>query len=104
MIAGRIAAWAAGIALVGLYAYSTIAAVGNLNGMTSVLGEVLGPLPWTLLIVAVVVPALALGISLLLGRGRSAGIRLLLIATGLCVTAAIHLEIGHLFYIPAFSG
>lgn len=104
MIAGRIAALGAGVVLVGLYAYATVAAVGNLTGMTTVLGDVLGALPWALLIAAVVVPALALIVALLLGRGRGAGQRLLLLAAGLCVTAAIHLEIGHLFYIPSIGG
>ncbi|MGO3147858.1 MAG: hypothetical protein ACTIJ6_09285 [Leucobacter sp.] len=89
-------AWVAGIILVGLYGYATVAAVGNLMGMSTFLGGALGPLPWTLLGVAVGVPALALVISLLVARGRGAGVRLLLIATGLCVTAAIHLEIMHL--------
>lgn len=96
MRVGRILAWIAGIVLIGLYGYATAAAVGNLMGMSAFLGAALGPLPWTLLGVAIGVPALALVISLFLARGRGAGVRILLLATGLCVTAAIHLEIMHL--------
>lgn len=95
-MAGRIAAWAAGVVLFGLYVYATVAAVGNLIGMSTYLGAILGPLPWVLLGVAIAIPAIALVVSLLLGRGRGAGVRILLLAAGLCVTAAIHLEIMHL--------
>ncbi|MFC5338685.1 hypothetical protein [Leucobacter denitrificans] len=96
MRAGRIIAWVVGVLLVGLYGYATVAAIGNLMGMSTYLGAVLGPFPWVLLGVAIAIPAIALGVALLLARGRGAGVRLLMIAAGLCVTAAIHLEIMHL--------
>lgn len=96
MIAGRIATWIAGILLLGLYVYATIAAVGNYVGMTTFLGGALGTLATTLLIVAIGVPAVALIVSLVIARGRGGLTRLLLVAAGLCVTAAIHLEIMHL--------
>ncbi len=96
MRAGRILAWVAGLLLLGLYGYATVAAVGNLMGMSTYLGPLLGPLPWILLGVAIALPMISLTVALLLARRRGAGIRLLLLATGLCVTAAIHLEIMHL--------
>lgn len=96
MRAGRIAAWVAGILLVALYGYSVVAAVGNLVGMSGFLGAVFGPLPWMLLWAGAIVPVVALVVTLILGRGRTAGMRLLLLATGLCVAAAIQLEIMHL--------
>ena len=92
----NILAWIAGLSLTGLYAYATVAAVGNFLGMSKFLGNVLGPLPWTLLIVAMVVPAVSLVTALVLSRRRGVLTRLLLLAAGLCVTAAIHLEIMHL--------
>lgn len=62
-MARNILAWIAGLLLTGLYAYATVAAVGNFIGMSRFLGNVLGPLPWTLLSVAMVVPAVFLILS-----------------------------------------
>jgi len=93
---GRVIAWIAGILLVGLYVYETIAAVGNFIGMSGFLGSAFGPLPWFLLVVGMALPAIALILALVAGRGRGPGMRLLLLATGLTAVAAIHLEIMHL--------
>lgn len=91
-----ISAWVAAVAILALYAYAVAAGVGNLLGMSSFLGDALGPLPWTLLGLAIFLPVGALVIALILARGRSAWVRVLLLATGLCVAAAAQLEIMHL--------
>lgn len=91
-----VSAWTAGILLFALYVYATMAAVGNLVGMATFVGSALGPLPWALLGLQAAIPALALVTSLLISRGRSAGMRILLLAAGICVAAAIQLEIMHL--------
>lgn len=96
MIAQRVATWAMGVVLVGLYAYSTVAAVGNLIGMGTYLGDALGVLPWVLLGIGVALPAISVIVALLLAHKRGAWARILLLATGLCLTAAIQLEIMHL--------
>lgn len=96
MIARRILAWAVGLILVGLYAYAVVIGVGNYIGMTTYLSAVIGTLPRVLLISGIAAPVLALGVALLLGRRRSAAMRILLLAVGLCVSAAIQLEITHL--------
>ncbi|MFF8818399.1 hypothetical protein ACF07D_10435 [Leucobacter sp. NPDC015123] len=91
-----ISAWGAAVVIVALYAYAVVAGIGNLMGMSTFLGEALGPLPWTLLGLAIFVPIGALLVSLLVARGRTAWVRVLLLATGLCVAAAVQLEIMHL--------
>ncbi|WP_084766629.1 hypothetical protein [Leucobacter komagatae] len=91
-----ISAWVAAVAILALYAYAVAAGVGNLLGMSSFLGDALGPLPWTLLGLAIFLPVGALVIALIVARGRSAWVRVLLLATGLCVAAAAQLEIMHL--------
>lgn len=91
-----ISAWVAAVAILALYAYAVAAGVGNLLGMSSFLGDALGPLPWTLLGLAIFLPVAALVIALIVARGRSAWVRVLLLATGLCVAAAAQLEIMHL--------
>lgn len=96
MIAKRISTWAIGLVLVALYVYATVAAVGNLIGMGAFLGDAFGVLPWVLLGVGVAVPAISLILALALAAQRGAWARILLLATGLCVTAAVQLEIMHL--------
>lgn len=96
MNAKVISAWIAGVAILALYAYAVAAGIGNLMGMSAFLGEALGPLPWTLLGLAIAVPVIALLASLFAARGKSAWVRVLLLATGLCVSAAVQLEIMHL--------
>ncbi|MGO2138963.1 MAG: hypothetical protein ACTH30_01015 [Leucobacter sp.] len=96
MNAKLISAWVAGVLILALYAYGVVAAIGNLMGMSTFLGEALGPLPWALLGIAIFVPIGAIIVSLIVARGRTAWVRVLLLATGLCVTAAVQLEIMHL--------
>lgn len=96
MNARLIGAWIAGVLLTALYAYAVIAGIGNLIGMSTFLGDALGVLPWTLLGLAVFLPIGAFIVSLIVATGRSAWVRILLLATGLCVAAAGQLEIMHL--------
>lgn len=94
-----IAPWIIGVLLVALYAYATVAAVGNYVGVSSMLeflGMEIRPIAWVLLVAGVAIPAIALAVSLLLGRRKTPVVRLLLLGTGLCVTAALQLEIMHL--------
>lgn len=96
MSARVVSAWVVAIGVLGLYAYAVAAGIGNLVGMSTFLGDVLGPLPWALLGLTVVAPIVALVVALILARGRTAWVRVLLLATGLCVAAAVQLEIMHL--------
>lgn len=96
MNAKLISAWVASLAILVLYIYATIAALGNLLGMSTFVGTALGLIPWVLLGLQVLAPVIALVAALLVSRGRSAGMRVLLLATGICAAAAIQLEIMHL--------
>lgn len=96
MNARAIAAWGVGVVLTALYAYTVIAAVGNLMGMAEFLGSALSPTAWTTLITGVVIPVIVYIIALLLGRGQRAARRLVILAAGLCVTAVLQLDMLHL--------
>lgn len=96
MIAKRISSWAVGLVFVALYAYALVAAIGNVIGMGTYLGGALGVLPWTLLGLGAATPVIACVLALVLSARRGAWARILLLATGLCVTAAVQLEIMHL--------
>ena len=91
-----IGGWGAGVVLTALYAYIVIAAVGNMVGMASLLGSVLRPTAWIALGTGIAAPVIGYALALILGRGRSGGVRLLLLTTGLCVTAALQLDMLHL--------
>lgn len=91
-----ISAWVAGAVLAALYVYATIAAIGNLFGMGQFLGEALGVLPWALLGIGVIIPAIAFVLSFVVAHGRSAWVKVLVLASGLCLAAAVQLEIMHL--------
>ena len=96
MTGRRIAVWATGAVLTALYVYTIVAGVGNLLGMVGFFGEALSWTAWVALGTGVVAPAVMYVVALLLGRGRSAGMRLTLLATGLCVTALVQLDMLHL--------
>lgn len=91
-----ISAWIAGAAIAALSAYAVAAGIGNLMGMSSFLGDALGVLAWVLLGLSIFAPIGAFIVALVVARGRSAWVRVLLLATGLCVAAAVQLEIMHL--------
>lgn len=95
----RISAWATGVLLGLLYVYLVVAAVGNLFGireMAAGMGLSFTAVGWFWLVLGVILPVAALVIALLAGRRRTAGTRLLLLATGIGVVAAFQLEIMHL--------
>jgi uncharacterized membrane protein len=82
------------------YAYDVWEAVGNLVGLNNAaagLGTTLSGFGWTILIAAVVLPAVLFVAALWLGRRRSAGVRALLLFAGLCVSAVFALDIFVLF-------
>ncbi|MEV8337303.1 hypothetical protein [Leucobacter sp. NPDC077196] len=99
-----ISAWAAGLLLGLLYLYAIVAGIGNLvgvMGMSSALGtEVTGSGRFWL-IIGLVMPAVVFVLALLLGRRRSPGIRILLLAAGVALVAAWQIDLMHV--IPESS-
>ena len=96
MRAGIVVAWATAVVVTALYIYTVVAAIGNMIGMASFLGSALSPAAWIALGAGVVMPAIIYVVALLVGRGRSAGMRILILVTGLCVAAVIQLDMLHL--------
>jgi len=88
----RIAPWAIGALLVGLYGYALVAPVGNLVFLPQ-LGLEIAPIGWFWLVAGVVVPVLGLALALWAGRGRSAPRRLTVLAAGLAFVALLQLEL-----------
>lgn len=95
-MAARIAAWAAGLLLVALYVYATVAAVGNLAGMANLLGSAIRPFGWGVLVAGVVSPVVVLAAALLLGRRKKTGMRLLILTAGVALVAAIQIDVLYL--------
>lgn len=107
MTAGKITGIVFGVLVTLLYAYMVVAAVGNLTGITAmsgVLGLTLTGTGWFWLILGIALPPIGFAIALLLGRGRSLGLRVLVLAAGLASVAAIQLEILHLVPQSSFFG
>lgn len=95
----RIASWVLGVLLGLVYVYLVIAAVGNIIGiveMSGLLGLELNAIGWFWLVLGVALPVAAFVVALLIGRGRRAGARLLVLAAGIAAVAAIQLEVMHL--------
>lgn len=88
-------------ALFGLfYAYDIWEAVGNLVGISaaaSSLDTTLSGLGWTVLVSAILLPAIIFGVALWIGRRRSAGVLALLLLAGLALSAVLALDIYVLF-------
>lgn len=98
-MAGRITSWVLGVLVTLLYVYLVVAGVGNLVGiseMAAVLGLSLTGAGWAWLSFGIALPLIAYGVALLIGRRRSPALRVLVLAAGLCVVAAIQLEVLHL--------
>ncbi|MFT4232672.1 MAG: hypothetical protein QM606_07860 [Leucobacter sp.] len=98
-MAGRILAWTVGVLLTALYASAVVAAAGNLlllPQMASAMGLGMAPLGWFWLGFGALMPVAVFGIALLIARGRGAALRLLVLAAGLGVVAAVQLEVMHL--------
>lgn len=98
-MAMKISAWIAAVLVLVLYSSMAIFAVGNVLGMQE-LSEIL-QLPisgvgWWWLSFGVALPILGIAVSLLIARRSTAWVRVLVLAAGLCVCAAIQLEVSHL--------
>jgi len=75
-----------------LYAYDLFLALSNLIGLSSGLSDP-GIIPWSPLIVGVIVPPAAYAASFLVGRRRSLGLFALTLLTGLAVAFAVALSL-----------
>ena len=78
------------------YAYDEWEAVGNLLGLNAAaqrLDTQLSGFGWGLLIVGVLIPLAVFALAIRLGRGRGNGARALLLLAGLCLVAALSLDI-----------
>lgn len=78
------------------YAYDEWEAVGNLLGLNVAaqrLDTQLSGFGWGLLIVGVLIPLAVFALAIRLGRGRGNGARVLLLLAGLCLVAALSLDI-----------
>ena len=96
---GKIVAWTAGVLITALYVYTVVAAVGNvilLPQMAATLGVGLTPIGWGWLVFGVALPVVVYGLALLVARRRTAGPRILVLAAGLCLVAAVQLEVLHM--------
>ena len=98
-MAGKITTWVLFLALTLLYAYMVVAALGNflmLPELSATMGLRVTGIGWFWLCLGIALPIIAYGIALLVGRRKSRGVRLLVLATALAVTAMVQLEILHL--------
>lgn len=103
----RIVTWMVWAIVTALYGYMVVAAVGNLMllpEMVATIGLNLTGAGWFWLIFGVALPPIAYVLSLLAARRGSASVRLLALATGLCVVAAVQLEIALLVPQSSFFG
>ncbi len=96
-MASKITGWVLFAILTGLYAYMVVAAVGNLTmlpEMAAQMGLGVNATGWFWLWLGVALPVLAYLVALLIARKRRGASKLLVLATGLAVAAALQLEIG----------
>ncbi|NLA66361.1 MAG: hypothetical protein GX862_10705 [Leucobacter sp.] len=103
-MASKIAGWATFVLIAVLYGYMVVAAVGNLvmlPEMAATLGLQVNAVGWFWLWLGVVLPLIGFAVALLISRRRKGGSKLLILATGLAVVAALQLEIGLL--VPPVS-
>ncbi|MGW9020000.1 hypothetical protein ACWGOE_00795 [Leucobacter chromiiresistens] len=99
-----IASWTAGLLLGLLYLYAVVAGIGNfvgLVGLSDALGTGLSGSGRLWLIVGIAMPLVVLAAALLVGRGRRAGSRILLLAAGVALVAAWQIDLMHV--IPESS-
>ncbi|SDO03552.1 hypothetical protein SAMN05216368_109103 [Cryobacterium flavum] len=82
------------------YAYDVWEAIGNLallNLLAQSLDTQLSAFGWTVLIFAVILPILVYALAYWLGRNRAFGVQALTLLVGLCVVAAVSLDLGAVF-------
>lgn len=106
-MARRITVWAAAALLTALYIYTVIAAIGNavlLPQMADSMGLGISGAGWFWLVFGIALPVLVYALALLIGKGRTAGPLLLVIAAGLGLVAAVQLEVLHLVPQSSFFG
>lgn len=99
-----IAGWAWGVVVTLLYVLVVINAVGNLLGMqqmAAALGTVLSPLGWFWLVCGAILPIVVFAVALILSRGRTPALRILVLFAGIAVLSAFQLEITHL--VPQYQ-
>lgn len=104
-MARLITAWVGGVLLTALYVYAVLTGVGNLTGMlgfAGALGTTLSAPGWAWLLIGVAMPALVFAGALLLGRGRRAGSRILLLAAGIALVAVWQIDVLHLIPESAY--
>jgi lysylphosphatidylglycerol synthetase-like protein (DUF2156 family) len=78
------------------YAYDIWGGVGNLVGLNLAaqgLDTQLSGFGWMVLLIGVLIPVAAFGLAVWLGRTRGAGARAVLLLAGLCLVAALSLDI-----------
>lgn len=98
-MAGRITAWVVGLLLTGLYVYTVVASIGNLvllPQMATAMGLGIAPVGWFWLCFGVLLPPVVFALALVIARGRTAALRVLVLAAGLGLVAAVQLEVMHL--------
>lgn len=91
--------WTIGLIITALYGYAVVAAAGNLVGMPQAavaLGLTVTATGWAWLSLGVALPIVVFAVALLVARGRSSWVRILLLITGLCVVAVLQLDLMHL--------
>jgi len=98
-MAGKVATWGIGGLVTLLYVYLVVAGIGNLLGLTemsALLGLSLTGAGWFWVLFGIALPAVGFAVALLIARGKSDAMRVLVLATGLAVVAAVQLEVLHL--------
>ena len=104
---GKVFAWVLGVLLTGLYVSAVVAAVGNaimLPNVADSLGLGISVSGWFWLVFGIAFPVVVFGIALVLGRGRSAALRVLVLAAGIALVAVAQLEITHLVPQSSYFG
>lgn len=103
----KIISWAIGIVITALYAYMVVAAIGNvvlLPQLAATMGLAMTTIGWFWLGVGVALPVVVYAVALVIARKSGAAVRLLVLFTGLCVAAAIQLELLHLVPQTSYFG
>ena len=106
-MAKRATAWVAGLLIGLLYLYAIVTGIGNfvgLVGLGGALGTGLSVSGQLWLIVGIAMPALVGVAALVLGRGRGAGTRILMLATGLAIVAIWQIDMMHTIPESSYFG
>ena len=88
----KIAAWVVGLLSVVLYAYAVFSGVINVQGMLAqaeIFGMSVSALGWMFIVAHLIIPVVLLAIALIVGRGTSAWLRVVILIAGLSVTGLL---------------